>query len=65
MDCISLGKRIEAAREQAGLTQEDLADRLGMSTTYISVIKRGVKPPKLDTFVRIANVLNVSVDNLL
>ena len=65
MDCISLGKRIKAAREQAGLTQEDLADRLGMSTTHISVIERGVKPPKLDTFVRLANVLNVSADNLL
>ena len=65
MDCIPLGKRIKAAREQAGLTQEDLADRLGMSTTHISVIERGVKPPKLDTFVRIANVLNVSADNLL
>ena len=65
MDCISLGKRIKAARKQAGLTQEDLADRLGMSTTHISVIERGVKPPKLDTFVRLANVLNVSADNLL
>lgn len=52
MDCIPLGKRIKAAREQAGLTQEDLADRLGMSTTHISVIERGVKPPKLDTFAQ-------------
>jgi len=31
----------------------------------MSVIERGVKPTKLDTFVRIANALNVSADELL
>ena len=60
-----LGKRIKAAREQAGLTQEELAEQLEMSATHISVIERGVKPPKLETFVRIANSLNVSADSLL
>ena len=47
------------------MTQEDLAALLDMSTTHISVIERGVKPPKLETFIRIANVLGVSSDYLL
>ncbi len=65
MDLKAVGRRIKAARERAGLTQEDLAERANLSTTHISCIERGVKPPKLDTFVVIANALNVSSDVLL
>lgn len=65
MDWTVVGKRIRTAREYAGITQEELAARLEMSPTHISVLERGVKPPKLDTFVRIANTLGVSSDFLL
>lgn len=65
MDLTAVGKRIKAAREHAGFTQEELAAILGMSPTHISVLERGIKPPKLDTLVNIANALNVSADNLL
>lgn len=50
---------------QCGLTQDDLAEKAELSTTHISCIERGVKPPKLDTFVKIANVLGVTSDILL
>lgn len=65
MDLSPIGSRIKAAREKKKITQEELAELLGMSTTHISVIERGVKPPKLETFIRIANVLGVSSDYLL
>jgi len=65
MDLHAVGARIKAAREKAGMTQEDLADALEMSPTHISVIERGVKSPKLETLVRIANILHVSSDALL
>lgn len=65
MDLGMIGKRIKAAREAAGMTQEELAEVLDMSTTHISVLERGVKPPKLETLIRIANVLEVSADTLL
>lgn len=65
MDLKAVGRRIKAARENAGLTQEDLAAKANLSTTHISCIERGVKPPKLDTFVTIANAIGVSSDNLL
>ena len=64
-DLCAIGARIKAAREKAGMTQEDLAAALEMSPTHISVIERGVKSPKLETLVNIANVLNVSSDMLL
>ena len=62
MDLCAIGARIKAAREKAGMTQEDLAAALEMSPTHISVIERGVKSPKLETLVNIANALNVSSD---
>lgn len=57
MDLCAIGARIKAAREKAGMTQEDLAAALEMSPTHISVIERGVKAPKLETLVNIANAL--------
>lgn len=65
MDLQAIGARIKATREAKGLTQEDLADALDLSRNHISVIERGVKAPKLDTFVAIANALEVSADALL
>ena len=65
MDLCASGAIIKAAREKAGMTQEDLAAALEMSPTHISVIERGVKSPKLETLVNIANALNVSSDMLL
>lgn len=65
MDLKSIGERIKTARKKRNLTQEELAALVDLSPTHISVIERGVKSPKLDTFIRIANVLNVSSDYLL
>ncbi len=65
MDLTVIGNRIKAARERAHLTQEQLAEIVDLSPTHLSVIERGAKTPKLDTFVRIANALGVSADALL
>jgi len=65
VDLSAIGSRIKAARERKHLTQEDLAAIVDLSPTHVSVIERGVKPPKLETFVNIANALGVSADTLL
>ena len=65
MDQAAIGNRIKTMRERANLTQEQLAELVDISPTHMSVIERGVKTPKLDTFVRIANALGVSADALL
>ena len=65
MDMVAIGSRIKAAREQSQLTQEELAEIIDISPTHMSVIERGVKTPKLDTFVKIVNALNISSDALL
>ena len=65
MDAKAVGQRIRAAREKKDLTQEELAALIEISPTHMSVIERGAKMPRLDTFVAIANVLEVSADSLL
>ena len=65
MDLKAVGQRIKEAREAKGFTQEDLAAIVDLSPTHVSVIERGLKVAKLDTFVAIANALDVSADSLL
>ena len=65
VDLSAIGSRIKVARERKHFTQEDLAAIVDLSPTHISVIERGVKPPKLATLVAIANALDVSADTLL
>ena len=58
MDMTAIGIKIKEARERAHLTQEDLSEIVDISPTHMSVIERGVKTPKLDTFVKIIKALN-------
>lgn len=65
MDTTVVGRRIKATRESLGITQEALAEMANISPTHISVIERGAKLPRLESFISIANALNVSADSLL
>lgn len=65
VDYGSLGKRIRKIREGKGWTQSDLADAVSMSNTTISHIEVGTGKPELNTLVKIANALEVSLDSLL
>ncbi len=52
-------------REVLGMKQEELAEHVSLSPNYMSAIERGVKIPRLETFIRIANTLTVPSDMLL
>lgn len=60
-----LGRKIRKYRKQKKYTLEQLAERLDVSTTFIGQIERASGKPSLETLVRIANVLEVSTDELL
>ena len=57
------GARIEAARKKKGLTQEELAERVGVSQSMINHIEKGKKKPSLDTAVALADEFNTTVDS--
>ena len=65
MSMDTIGKRIRFFREENKWSQEVFAEKLGLSLTYIGMIERGEKIPKLETFIKITNTLGVSADQLL
>lgn len=65
MDLTLIGHRIKRAREAAGITQEELAKAVGCTAKHIGAIERGIKTPRIDTFILIANTVGASADLLL
>jgi transcriptional regulator with XRE-family HTH domain len=59
-----LGGRIRELRKAQGLTQEQLADSLGIEQKHVSLIELGKSYPSLDRLMRIAEVLKVPLPNL-
>ena len=60
-----IGSRIRTEREKLNLTREKFAELIEFSSFYIGQIERGDRRMSLDTLVRIANSLRVSIDYLL
>ena len=65
MEYKSIGKNIRKRRDELGIKQEELAEMVELSVSYVGAIERGEKLPKLEVFIRIANALKVSADTLL
>ncbi len=65
MDYTTVGKQIRKRRTELKWTQEQLAERCDLSLSYMGAVERGEKLPSLETFIRIANALEVSSDSLL
>ena len=62
---MTTGQRIKAARKKAGMTQADLAKKLGISYVNISQLEKDQRSPKLETLQRIAAALSVPVQELI
>lgn len=65
MDLIKIGQRIKRCRREQGLTQEKLAEIIGVSTHYIYEIEHGTKTMSLYTLDNIVKCFNVPADYLL
>ena len=62
---IMVGKRVRQLRLQRCLTQEQLAERAGISTSFLGHIERGSRKLSLDSFCRIARALDCTANDLL
>ncbi|MBQ8786299.1 MAG: helix-turn-helix transcriptional regulator [Oscillospiraceae bacterium] len=60
-----IGNKIKIFRKSKHMSQADLAELTELSVPYISHIETGRKKASLETLVKIADVLNVTVDRLL
>lgn len=61
---IYIGVKIKEFRDQRGLTQKELADLIEMGNTTIANYEKGFRTPKKNTLFKIANALNVTIDDL-
>ena len=61
---INLGKNIKKRRKEIGLSQQELADKLNLSLNFVGKIEVAFSKPSLDTLIKIADGLEVSVSDL-
>ena len=61
----TLGKRIAENRKHLKLTQEQLAEAIDMSSSFLGHIERGTRVSSLETLVKICNVLDTNPGFLL
>ncbi|MCI9462526.1 MAG: helix-turn-helix transcriptional regulator [Lachnospiraceae bacterium] len=65
MDWRSIGENIRKKRLAKSWKQATLAEKVDLSNSYIGMIERGEKMPKLETFVHITNALDTTSDEIL
>jgi transcriptional regulator with XRE-family HTH domain len=58
------GNRVRLLRSNDGLTQEQLAERAGISVDFLSLIERGKNSPSFDNLEDLADALGVTVAEL-
>lgn len=62
---VTFGERLRQLREERGLLQREVADKLNLSRVAITQYEQGRREPELSTIARLANLFGVSVDYLL
>lgn len=65
LDYKKIGKRIRHYRKRRGYTQEQLGLSINTSGAYISNIERGVKKPNLDNLAAIAEILDITINDMI
>lgn len=61
----SFGQRVRKVRRQLDMSQEELANRVNTSRSYISALEHDEYEPKLETMKKIAKAFKISLDELV
>lgn len=62
---MTIGERIKRARENAGMTQLELGEKLGVTQQMVGIYEKNKRSPKTETLERIAAALEIPVTDLL
>lgn len=60
-----VGKRVAVRRKRAGMTQDQFAQKLGITDAHVSYLERGERGPSLVMLHKIARVLKTTVGRLV
>lgn len=63
IDTIHIGKIIKKLRIENNLTQEELAEKIDISTNYLSKVERGLSRLNVESFLKMAEVLSFSLED--
>jgi transcriptional regulator with XRE-family HTH domain len=63
-DQVVLGRALQALRDQADVTQEEMAVRLGIHSTYVSQVERGRRGARWHTVLRFLDALDCNLHKL-
>lgn len=61
---VRFGKQIKELRKSIGMTQEEFAEKVGVSKDYIGLIERGLRNPSFYVIEKLAKSLGVRVEDL-
>lgn len=62
---MTIGSKIKALRKAKGLTQEELAKKLGVSASMVGQYETGLRNPKLETLERFASALGANITEIV
>lgn len=65
IDYEAIGRRLQKRRKQIGYTQEDLSERIGLASSYISKIENGHIKISLDSLALIVDALDIDISLVL
>ena len=65
MNATTIGKQIAQMRREKGVTQEELAKHVGVSTQAVSKWERGLSFPDVDTIHALAGILHCKAESLI
>jgi len=60
-----IAENIAARRAELNLTQEELAEKVGVTQAFISLIEKGFKTPSVEVTKRLADALDTTIDDLV
>jgi len=60
-----IGKRIEEKRTEAGMTQAQLGDKVGISQSHIARIEKGLYDTRIGVILKIADALRCTIDDFV
>jgi len=62
---VKMNEHIKRIRKQKGLSQIELSDRIGVSQQVITNYERGIREPNIETLLKIAGALDVTVEAII
>ena len=65
MDLIKIGKYIAGKRKSLGMTQKQLAEKIGMSDKSVSKWERGICLPNVSVYLKLCEILSISLNEFL